>query len=65
MKGIHFRDFPDFPKKKLSKRDVKKIVKYLGAPSDFCFNRIDDGCGVAVDIHRMVEYARLVKKLLK
>lgn len=61
LKEIKFRDFP---KKKLTKREVNKVCKYLGTPANFTFDRIDDGCGVAVDIHRMLEYARLVKKIL-
>ena len=61
---IKFRDFPSL-KKKLKKREVNKICKYLGTPADFVCDRIDDGCSVAIDIHRMLEYARLVKKIIK
>lgn len=57
--------FRDFPKNKLTKAQVNKVIKHLDTPANFCFSGIDDGCDVATDIHRMLEYARLVKKILK
>ena len=57
--------FNYFPKKKLTKAQVNKVIKNLDTPANFCFDHIDDGCSVATDIHRMLEYVRLVKKILK